>query len=322
MATVDEDALIKSRPLTVEERPFKRLTKRCASLPFPPALPATIPPSAISRSPSRPPTPRALTETDFHNFREDIELDFEYFELTIARIQLLQDTNRREIERYEQEKLNILAASEKARHDMTLLREALQQARQEKDNKLKYDSIASEILSTRALRPPRDEQLLNIARLNQEIAELEEERRSYGKVWLARREQFGEIVRQLEKMQEQIQEDKEEHDRREGMDEEEGEEGEEIENPPPSTITSMTTTAAAVNVSNNTLHASVSSQNLRVISTGGSDATTPAASVSLSTFTSTAQTPAPETPARQSKDVVMTDVGKGPAGDGDKMDTT
>ena len=107
----------------------------------------------------------------------------------------------------------VVNASEQARQDMTLLRESLALAQQEKANRLQYDVIASDILSTKALRPPREEQMLNLARLNQEIAELEEERKSYGAVWQARREQFGEIVAQLEKMQEQIQEDKEEHGR-------------------------------------------------------------------------------------------------------------
>lgn len=101
-------------------------------------------------------------------------------------------------------------ASEKAREDMITLRESLALAQQEKANKLIYDAIATDILSSRTLRP-RDEQRINLARLNQEIAELEEEKQRYGQVWQARREQFGEIVRQLEKMQAQIQEDKEEH---------------------------------------------------------------------------------------------------------------
>lgn len=112
---------------------------------------------------------------------------------------------------------------------MSHLRQTLHSAHLTKQNKLHYDHIATELLSHRHLRPARDEQLLNLARLHAEIDELLQERTNYGQVWQARREQFGEIVAQLEKMQEQIQEDKEEHDRREGMDEEEGEEGEEIE---------------------------------------------------------------------------------------------
>ena len=135
------------------------------------------------------------------------------FEITIARIQLLQDTNRREIERYEAEKLNILQLSEQARHDMALLRDSLVAAQQEKANRLEYDAIANDILSTKVMRLGREEQRVNMQRLEAEIAELEQERRQYGQVWQARREQFGEIVGRLEKMQEQIQEDKEEHGR-------------------------------------------------------------------------------------------------------------
>lgn len=179
-------------------------------------------------------------------FHEEADLDFENFSLTIARIQLLHNQNRQEIERYDEQKLDIMAKAEKARTEMATLREQLVEAQQEKANKLTYDTIADDIINSRALKP-REEQMGNLARLQQEIEELETERATYGQVWQARRAQFGEIVAQLEKMQEQIKEDKEEHgeffllslvgdctltpftDRREGMDEEEGEEGEEIE---------------------------------------------------------------------------------------------
>lgn len=39
--------------------------------------------------------------------REEIDLDFKFFESVITRIQLLKDTNRREVERYEKEKGDI-----------------------------------------------------------------------------------------------------------------------------------------------------------------------------------------------------------------------
>ena len=94
---------------------------------------------------------------------------------------------------------------------MALLREHLVSAQQEKANRLEYDAIANDILSTKVMRLGREEQKVNMQRLEAEIVELEEERRQYGEVWQARREQFGEIVGRLEKMQEQIQEDKEEH---------------------------------------------------------------------------------------------------------------
>ena len=94
---------------------------------------------------------------------------------------------------------------------MASLRDDLVAAQQEKANRLEYDMIANDILSTKVMRLGREEQRVNMQRLEAEIAELEEERRQYGEVWQARREQFGEIVGRLEKMQEQIQEDKEEH---------------------------------------------------------------------------------------------------------------
>ncbi len=139
---------------------------------------------------------------------------------------MLLQTNTREVERYSADVTAIESTAARARETLIKLRETLVLVQQEKENKLHYDSIASDILSTRGLKP-RDEQLVQLDRLRGEIRELERERDEYRQVWTARREQFGEIVKQLERMWAQIKEDKDEQDRREGMSEEE--EGEEVE---------------------------------------------------------------------------------------------
>ncbi|KAL7268248.1 hypothetical protein RUND412_009140 [Rhizina undulata] len=202
---LDEEELIKTRPLLFESRPFSRLTKRCVAL-----------------------TKPAVPDLDFNLVREEVNADFKVFEAVITRIDLLKATNRREVERYEAEKGNILQTAEKARETLVSLRESLEHSQREKENKLIYDAIATDILSTKNLKP-REEQYANLERLNKEIAELEAEREEYRTVWAARRNQFGQIVEQLERMWAQIKEDKDEQDRREGMSEEE--EGEEIEVP-------------------------------------------------------------------------------------------
>ncbi|KAL0636154.1 hypothetical protein Q9L58_004828 [Maublancomyces gigas] len=182
------------------------------------------------------------TRASAQRLREEIDLDFKFFEGVVARIQLLKDTNRREVERYDKEKGDILETASTARSTLIALRESLTLSQQEKENKLIYDVIATDILSNRALKP-RAEQHVNLDRLNKEIADLEAEREEYRTVWAARRAQFGQIVDQLEKMWAQIKEDKDEQDRREGMSEEE--EGEEVENPARSTTPFLPSSSGA-----------------------------------------------------------------------------
>ncbi|CAZ83251.1 unnamed protein product [Tuber melanosporum] len=205
---LDEEELIKTRPLLFEQRPYNRILKRCTPLLKPEQLPTT--------------------SEGLNTYGEELELDFKAFEGVIARIQLLRETNKREVERYEKEKGDILETATVARETLVTLRQTLQLSQREKENKLIYDAIASDILSKNTLKS-RDEQNVNIERLNKEIADLEAERDEYRQVWNARRDQFGQIVDQLQKMWAQIKEDKDEQDRREGMSEEE--EGEEVEVP-------------------------------------------------------------------------------------------
>lgn len=80
------EELIKARILTHEQRPYSRLLKRCSSL--------TSPDLVVSADGAQ-------------RLREEIDLDFKFFESVITRIQLLKDTNRREVERYEKEKGDI-----------------------------------------------------------------------------------------------------------------------------------------------------------------------------------------------------------------------
>ena len=99
--------------------------------------------------------------------------------------------------------------AEVARGGIVSLRETLTASQMEKENKLVYDAIATDILSKPGLKT-RQEQQGNLDRLNKEIAELESERDEYRLVLAARRDRFSQIVDQLEKMWAQIKEDKDE----------------------------------------------------------------------------------------------------------------
>ncbi|KAK6501963.1 hypothetical protein TWF481_009782 [Arthrobotrys musiformis] len=240
----DEEALIKSRLITLEVKTLSRVQRRCnavitaentindslksakddANVEMTDAPPAnggggTVQSDATGTKPG-------LTHEDkvgaaAEKLAEEILLDFAPLEEALMRLQLLTAANRKEVARYEQKKMQIEQASQKARNEMVELNASLTEAQQLKQHKLEYDVIATEITSSPNSQKTRQAQYDSINRLNAEIDALERERADYGKVWAARRAQFGAIVEALMGMQAQIQEDKEEQERREGLDEDE-----------------------------------------------------------------------------------------------------
>lgn len=106
------------------------------------------------------------------------------------------------------------------------LRVQLEEAKNQLALRKEYDELAEKITWDRSLRP-RDEQHANLARLNEEIAELEHESQGYAQTWVERRQQFQKIVYEGMEMRRQIRAEKEEVERMEGMEgREDGEEGE------------------------------------------------------------------------------------------------
>lgn len=213
------DALHKSRLLNVEERPFKRITKRllardsliASSL----SLPLTPPPESESE--------REATDAElqkkinaWREFKEDVTLDFAAFDSSIARIQFLLSSNEKERERYAAEKERILTAAQEVRDSTAELRVQLEAAQQTLALRKQYDALAEKITSNRLLRP-REDQHANLEKLRAEIKELEKESREYAKTWSERREQFGRIVEEGMQLRRLIRDEKEEVERREGM---------------------------------------------------------------------------------------------------------
>ena len=83
-----------------------------------------------------------------------------------------------------------------------------------------YDDLAEKITSNRLLRP-REDQHANLAKLNAEIADLERESQEYAQTWSERRQQFGRIIEEGMQLRRLIRDEKEEVERREGMEERE-----------------------------------------------------------------------------------------------------
>ena len=232
----EETELHKSRLLNVEEKPFKRITKRLNTLhtlttararqaPTPPPEPTNG--TALANNSSKDnndddtPAPGGGTTTsDLAQLKEDVTLDFAAFDSSIARLQFLLTANERERERYAAERGRIVAASQSVRDNTARLRGQLDEARATLAQRREFDALADAITSNAALRA-RTEQAANLQKLQDEIAELEAEREAYGVTWHERREQFAKIMEESMRLRRLIRDEKEEVERREGMDDDE-----------------------------------------------------------------------------------------------------
>ncbi|KAI9720679.1 MAG: hypothetical protein M1812_002859 [Candelaria pacifica] len=225
----EEDALHKERLLNVEEKPFRRITKRLLAtnslISTPSALPPTPPPdaSAADEAAAALETTREKRHEEHQQWHEDMLLDFAAYESSIARIQFTRTSNELERSRYAAEKLKIEATAQAVRENTVDLHAQLEQAQKTLALRKTYDELADKITSNRLLRT-REDQNANLDRLNKEIDDLEKESRDYAQTWKERREQFGRIVEEGQQLRRLIRDEKEEVERREGM-----EEGEDVE---------------------------------------------------------------------------------------------
>jgi Tho complex subunit 7 len=215
------ESLHKSRLLNVEEKPFRRLTKRlltepsplyslCASsrLPTPPAEPeeentASEDQALSTRSPEQ------KASADRLQFREDVILDFAAFESSIVRIQFLRQSNAQERERYAAEKVQIEAIAQNVRDSTARLRIQLDEAQKTLAIRKTYDELAEKITNDKALKP-RDEQHVNLEKLKAEIEDLERESRDHDNAWRERREQFAKVAEEGARLRRLIRDEKEE----------------------------------------------------------------------------------------------------------------
>ncbi|KAJ5088014.1 hypothetical protein N7456_011630 [Penicillium angulare] len=225
----EEDALHKSRLLNVEEKQFKRISKRLLNPESIILTNSSLPPTPPPEEPETDATATAESEKqkrleEWRTFREDVTLDFAAFEGSIARIQFLLTSNEEERQRYALEKVRIVDTMQAVRGNTTDLRVQLEEAQRLLALRKSYDDLSDKITRNRLLKP-REEQQANLQKLQLEITELEKESKDYAKTWAERREQFGRIVEEGMQLRRLIRDEKEEVERREGM--QEGEDGDE-----------------------------------------------------------------------------------------------
>lgn len=220
--------------MNVEDKPFKRITKRLLNptsfLTVLPTLPQTPPPDAASTAEEEAAIQDAERQKQLEErrqFREDALLDFAAFESSIVRIQLLLTSNTKERERYAAEKLKIQFTAQAVRDNTNDLRVQLEEAQKTLALRKEYDELTEKITSNRMLRP-REDQHANLDKLNAEIAGLEGEGQEYAQTWAERRQQFGRIIEEGMQLRRLIRDEKEEVERREGM-EDSGNDGEDGE---------------------------------------------------------------------------------------------
>lgn len=119
--------------------------------------------------------------------------------------------------------MKIEATAQAVRDNTADLRVQLEEAQRTLALRKEYDELAEKITSKPILQS-RVDQHSNLAKLNAEIADLQRESEEYAETWVQRREQFGRIIDEGMQLRRLIRDEKEEVERREGM--EEGEDGE------------------------------------------------------------------------------------------------
>ncbi|MCJ1413772.1 hypothetical protein MMC32_000097 [Xylographa parallela] len=227
LSQAEEDALHARRLLNVEEKPIKRIFKRLLAKGSPiesPLVRTPAPPLLDAQGADEAAAAYEIELKQFWEkhgqFKDDMLLDFAAFDSSIIRMQLLLTSNAKERERYAGEKVRIEATAQEVRESTTELRSQLEDAQRTLALRKTYDELAEKITSNRLLRS-REDQHVNLEKLNAEIAELERESKEYAQTWSERREQFGRIIEEGMQLRRLIRDEKEEVERREGMEDRE-----------------------------------------------------------------------------------------------------
>lgn len=220
----------RSRLLNVEEKPYRRLTKRLLTEPSPlyslstsNRIPTPPPAEAAEEDPSSEDhvvdtrTAEEKAAAERRQFREDVILDFAAFESSIVRIQFLKQSNARERERYAAEKIQIEATAQNVRDSTARLRVQLDEAQKTLAIRKTYDELAEKITNNKALKP-RDEQHVDLEKLRAEIEDLERESSDHDHAWRERREQFSRVADEGARLRRLIRDEKEEVVQPEGED--------------------------------------------------------------------------------------------------------
>lgn len=221
----EENQLHKSRLFSIEEKPFKRITKRLvginslANTKIRQTL--TPPPEATASNGDDQPQENGSDghhKTDFAQLKEDVTFDFAAFDYTIGRLQFLQSANAEQRDKYAAERVAILDTCAKVKGNTAQLRVQLAEAQATRAQRLQWDALAKRIIDNKALQE-RPKAVASLEKLEEECKQLEAERETYADTWRERKEQFNRIMDESMRLRRLIRDEKEEVERREGMNE-------------------------------------------------------------------------------------------------------
>ncbi|KAK7701129.1 hypothetical protein SLS64_010461 [Diaporthe eres] len=222
----EENEIHKSRLFSVEERPFKRITKRLSTINglANSKIRQTVTPPPDTTNASNGDESSAAEAVDFAQLKEDITFDFAAFDYTIGRLQFLQTANAQQREKYTVERGTILDTCTRVKDNTAQLRVQLADAQATRAQRLQWDALARKINDNKALQE-RPKATATLEKLEEECRQLEAESETYAATWRERREQFSRIMDESMRLRRLIRDEKEEVERREGMDEDGSGEG-------------------------------------------------------------------------------------------------
>ncbi|KAF9733214.1 hypothetical protein PMIN03_010827 [Paraphaeosphaeria minitans] len=232
----EEDALHNvSRLFNVESRPYARVAHRIITskehgkptdfilsdarprqLPTPPPDASAADEEAAARD-----ALRREEAVKIEAWRKELINELELLDFATLRFELTTGINNEERERYAKEKLAITDKQNHVRKNIEKLRVDLEQAKETLAVRKTYDELTKKITDNKMLKP-RDEQAIAHEKLDQEIAELEQEVQNAKATWGERRTQFNRIETEAMNLMQMIKDEKEEAERKEGMRDDEG----------------------------------------------------------------------------------------------------
>ncbi len=182
-----------TRLLNVEEKPFKRITKRLAALHTLASVRVVPGADAAARGPRRffgtgrqgGGGPRPSSASSAKTSRSTLPPS----RRPSCGCSSSSRANERERDRYAAARVNFDGTCQKVRDNTVALRLQLEQAKATLEQRKKFDDLADKITSNRLLRPRADQQA-NLQKLEEECRQLEEESEAYGETWRERRDQF------------------------------------------------------------------------------------------------------------------------------------
>ncbi|KAF9345878.1 THO complex subunit 7 [Mortierella sp. AD094] len=127
-----------------------------------------------------------------------------HFELTLSKTKLVTEMAERERLNYDQEQQRTEASIARLQEELGTLARELEEAKQERANKIQYDRLATEVSQF----PSRESSQASIASLKAEIQELENEAVQQSVVMELRKKQFFTALLCLQSIQESIEEDR------------------------------------------------------------------------------------------------------------------